>query len=426
MINTKFKSYIYIFIVILFLSQSILEIYFNRFSYFDEVFVIFSLIAILFLHINKPFDSSDIGFISIVMLFVLCGLISNFLSGVLRSPYAIVMDVFSNLKFFIVFYLSCNLCFNRQQMFNVLDSFAFLSRVLILILAILSIVSQFVNIGLTDDIRYGVRSFKFLYENPAGFNTNYYFVICLFSISLFNNQLKLRKYSNIFAIISIIPWILSMRTRAFAFAIIFIFLYFFLITRRKIFKLKIRYFVLIAVICVFVGYDSFLKYFVLNDNQVRYNMMNTSFQIFRDYFPFGTGFATFGTEMSRVFYSDVYYLYGINNIWGLSPTEPLFILDQYWFAVIGQFGLIGTLEIGLLLFIVYCNLWKKADIKYLQLGVLMFAITSLVSSLTAASYIQGSTIGCCFVISSICNYNFKKEGILYARIKNCCSSCNLQ
>ena len=40
----------------------------------------------------------------------------------------------------------------------------------------------------------------------------------------------------------------------------------------------------------------------------------TSFEIFKDFFPFGSGLASFGTHASRVTYSNLYYQYDLDNI----------------------------------------------------------------------------------------------------------------
>ncbi|MDE7411654.1 MAG: hypothetical protein K2M94_06415 [Paramuribaculum sp.] len=68
----------------------------------------------------------------------------------------------------------------------------------------------------------------------------------------------------------------------------------------------------------------------------------TSFMIFVDYFPFGSGLASFASFPSAASYSNIYYEYGINNVWGLSPSMPDFICDAYY-PSLAQFGIIGVI-----------------------------------------------------------------------------------
>lgn len=67
----------------------------------------------------------------------------------------------------------------------------------------------------------------------------------------------------------------------------------------------------------------------------------TSGLIFIDYFPFGSGLASFASYPSSANYSTLYYDYGINMVWGLSPTMPDFICDAYY-PQLAQYGLIGV------------------------------------------------------------------------------------
>ena len=50
--------------------------------------------------------------------------------------------------------------------------------------------------------------------------------------------------------------------------------------------------------------------------------------IFKDYIPFGTGLASFATNAAAKYYSPIYYKYGLNDIWGLYPENPIPTLAQ--------------------------------------------------------------------------------------------------
>ena len=60
--------------------------------------------------------------------------------------------------------------------------------------------------------------------------------------------------------------------------------------------------------------------------------------------PFGTGFATFGSYYSGVYYSSVYAAYGLSNINGLRIGASQFISDSFWPMILGQSGYFGLLS----------------------------------------------------------------------------------
>lgn len=86
-------------------------------------------------------------------------------------------------------------------------------------------------------------------------------------------------------------------------------------------------------------------------NRPRWLLYGTSFKLASDYFPFGSGFGTFGNSVSfSGRYSDVYSLYGIAGRYGFSQDNILFLSDTYWPSVIGETGIAGVLIVVSLLF----------------------------------------------------------------------------
>ena len=63
--------------------------------------------------------------------------------------------------------------------------------------------------------------------------------------------------------------------------------------------------------------------------------------VFADYFPFGSGFATYATFASGQYYSHIYGDYGLNILYGLTKSAPSFIADTYYPAL-AQFGVVGV------------------------------------------------------------------------------------
>ena len=65
-------------------------------------------------------------------------------------------------------------------------------------------------------------------------------------------------------------------------------------------------------------------------------------EILKDYFHFGSGFASFGSYASGVYYSDIYAQYGLENIKGMTKLNYSYIADTYY-PCLAQFGIVGIL-----------------------------------------------------------------------------------
>lgn len=109
-------------------------------------------------------------------------------------------------------------------------------------------------------------------------------------------------------------------------------------------------------------------------------------KILLDFLPFGSGFASFATNYSEVYYSDIYYLYGLNNIWGLSEEFSSFISDTYY-PSLAQFGIIGVLLFGYFWFYIIkqvkggqLNKYSIPLLNIVYLGIAFFVIESVADS----------------------------------------------
>lgn len=111
----------------------------------------------------------------------------------------------------------------------------------------------------------------------------------------------------------------------------------------------------------------------------------TFFLILLDYFPLGSGLASFATYPSQANYSSLYYDYGLNNIHGLSPQMPDFICDAFY-PSLAQFGIVGI--------VLFITLWVYA---YKYVRPLVFCT----SGERNGYFILGSLSICFILIESI-------------------------
>jgi hypothetical protein len=85
------------------------------------------------------------------------------------------------------------------------------------------------------------------------------------------------------------------------------------------------------------------------DSSPREKLYSTAVAIAAGGFPLGSGFGTFGSEASRSDYSSVYAEYGLSDVYGFSPSAPVFVTDASWATVLGEAGWIGALGFALAL-----------------------------------------------------------------------------
>lgn len=108
---------------------------------------------------------------------------------------------------------------------------------------------------------------------------------------------------------------------------------------------------LVFAIVVAVSWHKIQYYFIMGENETfdpsqiesfaRPVLYMTGAQILVDYFPFGTGLASFATAASALDYSNVYYEYGIDKVHGLAPNLDFNFICDTFFPVLAQFGFVG-------------------------------------------------------------------------------------
>lgn len=137
----------------------------------------------------------------------------------------------------------------------------------------------------------------------------------------------------------------------------------------------------------------------------------TGWQILFDHFPFGTGLASFASAASIMNYSDVYYEYGINKVWGLLPDNPAFACDTFY-PSLAQFGIFGPI-----LFIwfwvyaySYLRVLTRNDIRYYKYPFIIGSIiicSLLIESTTATTLTHNSGLLLMCLLGIICVYGDK-------------------
>ncbi len=129
--------------------------------------------------------------------------------------------------------------------------------------------------------------------------------------------------------------------------------------------------------------------------QARTALYAGSLLLSRQYFPFGVGLGKYGSYGSIVDYSDVYYRFGFDAIYGMSPAYPNFIQDTFWPQVLGETGLLGLVCFaGILASILWaCGSrvrHSKGHASWLPLAAYLILIETMFESFAAPSFTTAS------------------------------------
>ena len=170
--------------------------------------------------------------------------------------------------------------------------------------------------------------------------------------------------------------------------------------------------VLLASVVIFFTWTKFNAYYVEGfehgaEEMARPASYRTGLQImFHDYIPFGSGLGSFGTAAAAKEYSPLYFKYGLNNVWGLDPDNPMFLADAFY-PTLAEYGIVG-----LLFFLLF---WKRRlqeanriqDIVYYRMA-LMCILALALESTADSSYLSGKGMGYFMILAVCLNAGFKQ------------------
>lgn len=314
---------------------------FKSLNLLDEI-----VTGIMLIYIIYKFTSEKFNFINkfeklsilCIGLLVIIGIGSSCFYRIQGSVIAIIKDIVLVSKFFIV-YFSAKTFFDNTDLSNVLNKIKKISKVYIVICMICAVVSLFVNIGMGSSVRYGIRSFQFLFPHY----TFLVYSICIAISSLF---ISFDKLDFKFLLCSFFILVLTLRTKAIIYILMVLFLIAIGIFSNKI-KIKKTYFIFPILAGILVSGKKIVTYITWGTYNLRVGLHLAAFKIANDFFPFGSGLGTFGSNLSREYNSSIYISYNLIGIQGLnSETADIPISDVFWPYILGQWGYFG--------FILYC------------------------------------------------------------------------
>ncbi|WP_340155574.1 hypothetical protein [uncultured Winogradskyella sp.] len=335
---------------------------------------------------------SEYYILSLLGIITIIGLLSNYHSyqnGNQTSGAAIFGDLVTFNKAF-VSYIGVRLLskyFNSNKVLNSITKYIELIFYILSFIIVLDFIFKF----FPQPPRYGVYSFQLFFKHPSRFGFAFTFIF----LALLPKYYKDRKSILVFVLLL---GMLSLRVKYIGFGFLTVVFMFY---GKRLFKIPKAYFlwivVSLALIMLWLFWDTFQMYFTfksINTAWSRAIVLYYSFIIGNDFFPLGSGFGTYSSYYSGVYYSWVYDSYKISKVYGISRIYPNFIADQYWPMVLGQFGYFGLLcMVGIIyqyfkLFLTNIKFYVKSEKYYYFLSIILGLLLLLVDSTSDAIFSQ--------------------------------------
>lgn len=397
--RSQIEYFLFIICLYIFVFQLAVQSHIKIFQYWDEFY---SSLFFLFVVIKgakrftiKVEDAKIVilGFVILVM-----GLISNVLFGYQKFS-AVFADIFLNFKFLlsicVSFFLFHNLDFEyfRGKILRHV-------KVLTFFLFAVLVINKIHRFMPGADKRFGMISESLFYSHPTELASVSFLLLLL--LVLFKSN---KKQDLLFCFMAVILTCASLRTKAIATICIFILLYYLIIVKDK--KISFRYLIFLIPLVIIIGWEQISFYFFSSQSMemARGALQVTSAKIAKDFFPFGTGFGTFGSYYSGVSYSPVYALYGISSVWGLLEANPMYICDTYWPMILAQTGIIGLICMVMLVVLLLKKiqkLYRYDKLIYLAgisaIGYLLISSTSESAFTNPLAMPLAMVIGIVFII----------------------------
>ena len=236
---------------------------------------------------------------------------------------------------------------------------------------------------------------------------------CAMIYYLFSEQTK---KNALIAVAIMLLGLVSGKSKFFGECVVFIALVFFVKQKIKFtsaaFMLKLA---ALSAVVLFFTWTKFNAYYVegmKEDAQelARPLTYKTGMQIMWDYFPFGSGFGSFGCAAAAKEYSPLYYKYKLDRVWGLEPENPMFLADAFYPIYPAQFGIVGVF-----FFLIF---WKRrisetnklTNIVYYRMA-LMCILALALESTADSSYLSGKGMGY-FMILALCLNSYRYQLVL--------------
>ena len=364
-------------ILIAMIFQDLLQVNVPFFSYMDEGLAMITTIYALILLLNKKkaikITKYELIALIFFLLYLFLGFVSNATHNIIGFKHGILSMIMTAKGYML--YFSCRVIFQYYDVkASILKNISKVLEISLYILALIGIVNIPLNFLEDQGMRFGLHTVSIGFSHPT--ELAFFAIISMTTILLYYNYTNKTKGELSVIIASSLLVLFTGRSKAIAFICVYIILFYFM---KLIKKFKLKYFILLIPIMVYIALPRIISEFF---NGARGYLYTAGYKIAKDYFPLGTGFGTFGSYMSREFYSPLYYEYGLSSVWGLSPSMPSYIADTYWAMIMGETGFIGVVLLILVLYFIFVQFLKGYNdykSKIITFGLICYTVVTSIA-----------------------------------------------
>ena len=391
-------------IMTLFLFQTLLENYFSQASYIDEgLAALFCGVFVLDLIVSGEARIREIGICFLILWATAAGLYGNWKFGIQDVNSAIYLDIVSHFKYALL-YLGVTSA-ARKRHWNIEEAAripVLLAKGYLIVLFVFGVLNIFVDLGMYGEIRYGLRNYSFVFGTP-GIVTNT--VLYIIMLLLLDSALHEGRSNKSFLLMAIAVLIMVIKSRSLILAATALVLFESFVLEKK---RDMRFRMLgIATIGGFIGYPQYQNYFVNGVTANRGTAPRQLFwqgglRLFQEYFPYGTGFGTFGSSTAATNYSQLYYILEFNTVAGMQPTNTKYLNDTFWPMIFTQLGLFGMIPYILLMIIIFYDIYRNAKRSgnlYIRFAAYLYIANVLFSSIQSSYPCNNSMVMMTFIVT---------------------------
>lgn len=372
--------------------QSVLENYVSAFKYLDELLAGGMFLCGIYVWIKKghmKLSKMTLIFIVGILLFAIMGTISTVIFQY-QSVKISISQFLLSIKYFLLMIGTMSL--GRYTDFKyVFDVSKMISRGLLIVVAIWQMLSYFM-----DSI------VAFSAWDLCG---KVVFLLCIIFWTYS------RGVDSIYILLGCILLISTEKGKAAGAVLLVLALYMIVIKLYK--RIKVATLATLGVGMLVVAWEKIALYFIkgIQYKYARATLFADGVKVANEYFPFGTGWGTFGSYFAAVEYSPVYYALGWDKLYDLNPKRWYFLMDTYWPSVYAESGWIGFAGLFVALLVVYILIqkrYKKSRYQYAA-GMLAFGYM-MITTVEETGFAQPVLMPLAIALGLLCvRDTYKKE-----------------
>lgn len=381
-------------------------------SFVDELFVI-SLLPLVIGTYRVYRDLFEVW--CLLAFFCVYVLISSFFSNYFRGVKLSALDLFLFLKpilLVLAFFYMAN-----YTKFKVHSYISFSGAIFLVVAVAFYPVNLVFELYPAFDYRLGMGSYSFIFANPGEFLN----VLIVLAVAVYTFPRVWARRTVVGAALFLMAT--TLRFKGFVmigFIVLVVAIFKFSRSNKKLYggttlieikkMFPVSRLVIVGLVSLIPGWFQFQTYF-LGEMTPRLFLVIKGFSLAVENFPVGVGAGTFGSAVSKMYYSPIYFDLGFENRYGLSSDETNFLSDNYWPMVVAQYGFVG-LCLTLLVYaaLVRCLLRRFDCSGYSTCGFIIMATSLLLSTLGSAILI--GSIGCLYMILIASFTRSSKYGVI--------------